>query len=90
MLGKRSESEYRDDNSFSQMTASFPKSEFINRFMLNPENITDKEAFILKFFVDYEYPESQKYLKSFWKNLIIKTYARHFNCVSGKQPSPIY
>lgn len=88
MLGKRSEPEFMDDHELSQKQDSVEaKADFINRFMLRPENIHDREAFILKFFVDYEYPESQEYLKTFWKNLIGKTFAIYFKSVSGKLPA---
>lgn len=80
----------RDDRSFSSIIQSssnskqISKQEFIKKFMLDPENIQQKEAFILKYYTDYEYPDSQVYLKTFWKNLVSNTLAHHFNSFSGK------
>lgn len=84
MLGKRSGIDFMDDTNQSQRpTTSEAKADFVNRFMLSPENIHEKEAFILRFFVDYEYPESQEYLRTFWKNLLCRTFGRYFNSFSG-------
>lgn len=58
--------------------------DFVQKYMMDPENLQNKEQFMLKFFVEYEYPESQSYLKSYWKNLVHQTLSTHFNSPSSK------
>lgn len=83
MIGRRSDMDFNENSPQPQLVVKEKKKEYISKFMLGPENMNDIEAFILKFYVDYEYPNSQKNLKSFWKKLITRTLAAHFKSVSG-------
>jgi hypothetical protein len=84
MLGKRSGTEALDQQISDLGNLNPQESDFIQEYMLDPENVQSKEQFMLKYFVDFEYPDSQSYLKTYWKGLILKTFESHLNSVSGK------
>jgi hypothetical protein len=82
MLGTRSDEDFLNGELISKTKPISTKKEFIKKYMLDPEENTSLDSFILRYYVDYEYPDSQGYLKSYWKNLMIKTLSNYYDSVS--------
>ena len=86
MLGKRAKPDFEEESLLLQSNNLQSKKQFLEDFMLPLAGLDfkDQEIFQLKYFVDYEYPETQIYLKVFWKDLILKTLKDHFKSAACK------
>lgn len=80
MLGKRANMEGAIPQSEILEQNPVERRELIQNGMLSIGQTNSLEFLIMKYFVDYEFPETQGYVKGFWKDMLFKTYSEIFHC----------
>ena len=68
-------------SSNSQVLSANPaeRAKLVQTQMLSIGRTNSVDFMMMKFYVDYEFPETQGYVKGFWKDMLYKTYAEIFH-----------
>jgi hypothetical protein len=84
MLGKRGKMDEGKGLVLLDDSSNGDKLKMVIKMLLRNENMKNEETFLLKYYVDYEYPRTQVYLKEFWKRTLNLLNSDVFNSSCGK------
>ena len=61
------------------------RQKHVKKNLMKQEDLTTEESLFLKFYIDYEFPRNQIYLKDFWKRSLDYVMRQIFQSCCGRR-----